>query len=99
MDDVIAISAASSHTMAITTDGTLWAWGSNGGQLGDGTTTTRHVPTRIMDDVAAVSTGDSHTIAITTDGALWAWGHNWTGQLGIVSETLEPTLLTPTRVQ
>ena len=33
------VSVSSTHTLAIKTDGTLWAWGDNSyGQLGDGTT-------------------------------------------------------------
>ena len=40
--------AASAHVLAIRTDGTLWAWGSNTrGQLGDGTTTNRVDPVQI----------------------------------------------------
>jgi len=36
------------HTVAVRTDGTLWAWGRNQwGQLGDGTTTDRHTPIQI----------------------------------------------------
>ncbi len=41
-------SAGFTHTLAIKTDGTLWAWGENNyGQLGDGTTEDKHVPTNI----------------------------------------------------
>jgi len=83
MDDVATISVAETHIMAITTDGTLWGWGNNiHGQLGDGTTTSRHQPVPIMDNVAAVSAGPRHTMAITADGTLWGWGNNWAGQLG-----------------
>ena len=38
------------HTIALKTDGTVWAWGDNGsGQLGDGTTTDRSSPVQVVD--------------------------------------------------
>jgi len=41
------ISVGYSHTTAIKNDGTLWAWGYNlFGQLGDGTTTRKSIPTQ-----------------------------------------------------
>ena len=46
MDSVSAVSAGYQYTMAVKTDGSLWAWGDNSyGQLGDGTTdeTTGHI--------------------------------------------------------
>ncbi|OGV97738.1 MAG: hypothetical protein A2Z59_12830 [Nitrospinae bacterium RIFCSPLOWO2_02_39_17] len=44
-----SVSAGYYHTMAIKTDGTLWAWGRNNyGQLGDGTTTDRYSPVQIQ---------------------------------------------------
>jgi len=88
-----SVSAGGSHTMAIGTDGALWAWGNNEhGRLGDGTATTswpwadnnRSSPVRIGTGTnwASVSAGGSHTAAIDADGALWAWGNNGQGQLG-----------------
>ena len=83
MDGVASISRDSefeNQTTAIKTDGSLWAWGSNGrGQIGDGTTTDRYVPVKVMDGVASVSSGYGYTMAIKTDGSLWAWGGNILG--------------------
>ena len=80
-----SVSAGREHTMAVGADGSLWGWGRNlAGHLGDGTTTNRHVPTRIGadSDWYYVSAGRAHTVGIRTDGSLWIWGANWSGQLG-----------------
>ena len=75
MDDVAMVSAGHMHTMVLKTDGSLWAWGDNRhGQIGDGTTMTRHDPVKIMEDVIYVSAGGMTTMAIKADGSLWAWG-------------------------
>ena len=95
MEDVVAVSVGWSHALAIRTDGSLWAWGSNsfGALGGDGITTDTHYPIRIMEDVTAVSAGWTHTMAIRTDGSLWAWGNNEFGQLGngIIAPVSNPT--------
>ena len=79
-----SVAAGQNHTVAVTTDGQLWAWGANsGGQLGDGTTTNRHSPVRIGEATNWASVAaQGNTVAVTTDGQLWAWGHNSSGQLG-----------------
>jgi len=86
MDNVVAVSSCFSTeaaTMAIRSDGSLWAWGGNdSGNLGDGTTVDRHSPVWIMDNVVAVSQGGGHAMAVQSDGSLWAWGLNNRGQLG-----------------
>jgi hypothetical protein len=41
-----AVAAGDLHTVAVRTDGTLWAWG-RGGILGDGTLTDRRSPAQI----------------------------------------------------
>ena len=80
------ISAGNLHTVALKSDGTLWAWGYNGyGQLGDGTTAPRSVPTQESSagtNWRSVSAGDSYTAALKSDGTLWAWGDNGHGRLG-----------------
>ncbi len=46
---VAAISAGNSHTLALKTDNTVWAWGGNEyGQLGDGTTTNSTTPVQVI---------------------------------------------------
>jgi len=74
-----------SHTMALKTNGTLWAWGYNEfGQLGDGTVVDKLSPIQIGSDSdwESISVGSNFTIAIKTDRTLWAWGNNLKGQLG-----------------
>jgi alpha-tubulin suppressor-like RCC1 family protein len=81
-----AATAAWDHNLAIRTDGTLWAWGSDGGgQLGDGSPgEIRPAPGRVgtRADWAAVAAGEQHTLAIKANGTLWAWGVNSNGLLG-----------------
>jgi len=82
------VSAGGTHSLAIRSDGTLWAWGDNSdGQLGNGTYTDRNVPTRIGADTdwRIVSAGGYHCLALKEDGSLWAWGYNGEGALGIGS--------------
>ena len=75
--------AGNYHSFAIKTDGSLWAWGSNGmGQYGNGNYTDSRVPVHIMDGVVSVAAGCFHSLAIKSDGSLWAWGYNNYGQLG-----------------
>jgi len=45
LHNVIDFTAGDNHSHALTSDGSLWAWGMNNwGQLGDGTTTNRNIP-------------------------------------------------------
>ena len=62
----------------------LFTWGENFyGQLGDGTTTDRHIPTLIGTDTwIMVSAGETHSLGIRSDGRLLAWGDSRDGQLG-----------------
>ncbi|MCP3951093.1 MAG: hypothetical protein GY697_02570, partial [Desulfobacterales bacterium] len=78
-------STGESYTVALKTNGTLWAWGYNGvGQLGDGTEYPKSTPTQIGNDEdwESISAGESHTVALKTGGTLWTWGGNIYSQLG-----------------
>ncbi len=83
-----SISAGTDHTCAVLEDA-VYCWGNNdNGELGDGTTTARSVPTAVTTSgvldgttVTAVSAGDNHTCAIA-DGGVFCWGQNDYGELG-----------------
>lgn len=81
------VAAGTYHTLALKSDGTLWAWGySNWGQLGAGTMVARsQFPMQIgsANDWEVIAAGHTHSLAIKNNGTLWAWGDNRTGQLGL----------------
>ncbi len=79
------IAVGGGHTIALRSDGTLWAWGDNGsGQLGVGQYERHSDPVQVETNAnwRAVDAGFAHTVALRTDGSLWAWGENNWGQLG-----------------
>ena len=92
---VSSIAAGYSHSLALTTDGKVYAWGGNfTGQLGLGTIgfgTEEYYPTLITAlsniTVSSIAGGNYHSLALTTDGKVYAWG------LGNIDEK-NPTLIT-----
>jgi len=78
------------HSMAVKSDGTLWAWGANGnGQLGLGSTLSQLYPTRItsLSSVKDGSAGYLHSLVVDSAGKVWSFGDNWAGALGDGSST------------
>lgn len=86
LTSVTAIAAGGAHGLALISDGTVWAWGSNyQGELGDGTTVgTRSTPAPVsnLTGVVALASGSQHCLALKSDGTVWAWGREDNGQLG-----------------
>lgn len=71
------ISLLFAHHLGIKSDGTLWAWGNIVyGELGDGTTENRLIPTQIGTDNNwwKVFAGGGDSYAIKINGTLWHWG-------------------------
>lgn len=85
LSEGVAIDAGWMYTCAVLGDGSARCWGTNGlGQLGDGTDSTRYLPTLVpsLDRVVGIAAGYCHTCARTADNAVSCWGWNDQGQLG-----------------
>ncbi|MGB3442919.1 MAG: hypothetical protein WBA97_29610 [Actinophytocola sp.] len=88
--------AGAPSAAAVSDPGEVYGWGVNfGGNVGDGTTTTRSVPVpvcapggtapcgSVLDDAVQVAdASDGHSLALLADGSVYAWGGNGSGQLG-----------------
>ncbi|WP_018586381.1 Ig-like domain repeat protein [Salinispora arenicola] len=93
---ITAIAAGTAYGLALTSAGTVLAWGDNSaGQLGDGTTTDSSIPVTVDlpagTTVTAVAAGDRHSLALTSTGTMLAWGENFIGQLGDGTTTRRST--------
>lgn len=86
------ITAGLNHTCLLDS-GDVYCWGDNvAGQLGDGSTTNRSVPTRVngLTGVISLAAGWQHTCALLNTGAVECWGYNFNGQLGNNSNVNSP---------
>ncbi|MFR1248023.1 MAG: M4 family metallopeptidase [Christensenellales bacterium] len=88
MEGIVSVSAGRTHALAVTTEGKVVAWGSNGyGQLGSGGTvfeTEKPVAVSGMNNALSVTVGGggSFALVVKSDHSLWACGINDRGQLG-----------------
>ena len=91
---VVQICGGHAHSVAMKSDGTVFAWGNNmNGQLGDGTNTSSPIPvqavkgassssTAYLTGVVQISVGNQYSMALKSDGTVFAWGSSSNGQLG-----------------
>jgi alpha-tubulin suppressor-like RCC1 family protein len=82
--DAVQLAAGGFHSLALTTEGGVLAWGANNvGQLGTGTVAPSGVPLRTLSSrVAGVVAGYLHSLALMCNRTIEAWGSNGFGQLG-----------------
>jgi alpha-tubulin suppressor-like RCC1 family protein len=84
---VTAVAAGAGHNLAVTSTGTVLAWGLNDeGQLGNDSTGSSAVPVNVSlpvgTKVTAVAVGALHSLALSSTGVVFAWGYNTDGELG-----------------
>ncbi|MEZ4586987.1 MAG: hypothetical protein R2909_11340 [Gemmatimonadales bacterium] len=97
--DFVFVAAGVDHSCATVNDGSIYCWGRNDhGQLGDGTTADRALPTRVVSGgvlFSLLAVGDGYTCALTSGGEGYCWGRNEAGQLGdgTTTERTTPTLI------
>ena len=82
-------SDASSHTLLLAEDGTLFGFGDNSeGQLGLGDNEDRAIPTEISHanlsgkTISEIAVGAQNSMVITTDGTVFIWGNGGKGEMG-----------------
>ena len=100
LTDIIDICAGDQSSLALKSDGTVWAWGYNDvGQLGDGTVFANPAARQIvgLSDVAAISYNRKTMLALTHSGEVYAWGDNSYGQCGIGYYT--PSVSPPRKIE
>ncbi|PIA44939.1 hypothetical protein AQUCO_01700488v1 [Aquilegia coerulea] len=104
--NITSIGAGHYHSLAVTAQGEVWAWGRNNefqlgrGNNGSSTSLSWNEPNKVegLEKVRVRSVFGSGVVsaAIGDDGSLWVWGKSKRGQLGIGKGVIESSL--PTRV-
>jgi alpha-tubulin suppressor-like RCC1 family protein len=81
---IVQVSAGADHSLALASDGTVWAWGSNEyGQLGTaGVSPLVAIRVPGITGVRQVSAGFAFSMALRDNGEVWTWGRGDEGQLG-----------------
>ena len=88
---IVAVAAGRSYSLALDSDGFVWAWGA-AGVRGDGFNAFgagRAAPMKVLNvaAVVAIAAGDRHALAMRGNGLVVAWGANDQGQLGDATTT------------
>ncbi|XP_033957192.1 RCC1 and BTB domain-containing protein 1 isoform X1 [Pseudochaenichthys georgianus] len=83
------VACGSHHSMALTQDGEVFAWGYNNcGQIGSGSTANQPYPRKVTGCLQGkiaigISCGQTSSMALIDNGEVYGWGYNGNGQLGI----------------
>ena len=94
LNNIVSISAGYNLSLALSSDGSVWAWGDNSrGQIGQGALSFSGVPFAVqvkapagqpglLSNIVMVAAGGFHALALDTAGRVFAWGVANNGELG-----------------
>jgi hypothetical protein len=91
---VATLTAGMFHTLVVTKDGKLYAFGrGRDGQLGNGRTANGFTAIPDLTGVVSIAAGTWHSAAVGADGSVWTWGNNSKSQLcdGTTTNRATPT--------
>uniref|UniRef100_A0A8D3DKR5 BTB domain-containing protein n=1 Tax=Scophthalmus maximus TaxID=52904 RepID=A0A8D3DKR5_SCOMX len=95
------VACGSHHSMALTQDGEVFAWGyNNHGQIGTGSTANQPFPKKVSSclqgkTAVGITCGQTSSMALVDNREIYGWGNNNSGQLGFGSSEKQ---LTPRRL-
>ncbi|KAK2182866.1 hypothetical protein NP493_331g00003 [Ridgeia piscesae] len=93
---VIEVACGSHHSMALTSDGEIFAWGQNNcGQVGTGSTSNQPTPRKVTACIGHrkavnIACGQTSSMAVLDNGDIFGWGYNGNGQLGLGNNVNQP---------
>jgi len=85
---ISAVSAGSRHTLAVTVDGAVYAWGWGAqGQLGLGHYNSVVFPTKVelTEPIASISAGGIHSCCLDRNGQCYSWVSFYISPIGCIS--------------
>ncbi|CAH1803231.1 unnamed protein product, partial [Owenia fusiformis] len=99
---VVQVACGSHHSLALTSEGEVFAWGQNNcGQVGSGSTTNQPAPRKVTaclggKKAVRIACGQTSSMCVLENGDVYGWGYNGNGQLGLGNNVNQPN---PVKVQ
>ena len=87
LEGICDIAVGAAHTLALTSDGDVYCWGSNQfGQLGIGSLVDQQLPIKLhnsLPPMISVAAGSHHSVILSSSGHVYVTGRGIEGQLGL----------------